>query len=92
LNSGDLTVGGGSSVNVTVTLTGGGCTTVLDSSTLTAHAIVQDTLTIGAGCKVIVRPLTGSGMIGANPVPEPSTLALIAIGALSLLAYAWRRK
>jgi hypothetical protein len=27
-----------------------------------------------------------------SPVPEPSTLALLAIGAVSLLAYAWRRR
>jgi probable HAF family extracellular repeat protein len=27
-----------------------------------------------------------------TPVPEPSTFALIAIGAVSLLAYAWRRR
>ena len=27
-----------------------------------------------------------------TPVPEPGTLALLAIGAVSLLAYAWRRR
>ena len=29
---------------------------------------------------------------GASPVPEPSTLALLGIGAISLLAYAWRKR
>jgi len=29
---------------------------------------------------------------GFTPLPEPSTLVLLAIGALSLLAYAWRRR
>ncbi len=27
-----------------------------------------------------------------SPVPEPSTLALLGIGAVSLLAYAWRKR
>lgn len=26
------------------------------------------------------------------PIPEPSTLVLVGIGAISLLAYAWRRR
>ena len=29
---------------------------------------------------------------GGHPVPEPSTLVLLGIGAVSLLAYAWRRR
>jgi DNA-binding beta-propeller fold protein YncE len=27
-----------------------------------------------------------------SPVPEPSTLVLLCIGAISLLAYTWRRR
>ena len=27
-----------------------------------------------------------------TPIPEPSTLVLLGIGAMSLLAYAWRRR
>jgi hypothetical protein len=33
-----------------------------------------------------------TGTISFNIVPEPSTLALLGIGAISLLAYAWRRR
>jgi len=31
-------------------------------------------------------------VLGSAPVPEPSTLALSGLGALGLLAYAWRRR
>ncbi|NQU20417.1 MAG: PEP-CTERM sorting domain-containing protein [Candidatus Nealsonbacteria bacterium] len=30
--------------------------------------------------------------ISAEPIPEPSTLALLAVGAFGLLAYAWRKR
>ena len=30
--------------------------------------------------------------IAFNPVPEPSTVVLLAIGAISLLGYAWRKR
>ena len=34
----------------------------------------------------------GDGTVYAFQIPEPSTLALLAAGAISLLAYAWRRR
>jgi len=38
-------------------------------------------------------PLTLPSVVsGANPVPEPSTFVLFSIGAVGLLAYAWRRR
>ena len=30
--------------------------------------------------------------LSADPLPEPSTLTLLGIGAAGLLAYAWRRR
>jgi len=37
-------------------------------------------------------PSAGSDMLIATVVPEPSTLVLLGIGAVSLLAYAWRKR
>ena len=42
------------------------------------------------------RGINGAGKTRAGflltPTPEPCTLVLLAIGAISLLAYAWRRR
>ena len=58
-------------------ITGSGETKILSGS-LTATSIVQDTLTIGSSS-------------GANAVPEPSSLILLAISALGLAAVASRQ-
>jgi probable HAF family extracellular repeat protein len=39
-----------------------------------------------------VNPQGASDAFLLTPVPEPSTLVLLTIGAVSLLAYAWRRR
>jgi hypothetical protein len=79
-NSGELTVGSGSAFSVNGDLTGIGTTSV--SGSLVVDSIVQNTLTIGAGAKVTIRPLSGGPMAGQfqiTPVPEPSTFILIGI-------------
>ncbi len=49
--------------------------------------------TTGAFTKISTSPL-GQGESGsiAAPIPEPSTFALLAAGALSVLTYVWRRR
>jgi len=46
-------------------------------------------LTTGAFTKLGASPLPYAGSLAA-PIPEPSTLALLGLGAVSLLAYRWR--
>ncbi len=52
---------------------GTGATQIV-AGTLTTRALVQNSLTVGAGGKVVLLPVGG----GAAPVPEPTTCALLA--------------
>ncbi|MGD0383718.1 MAG: autotransporter-associated beta strand repeat-containing protein, partial [Thermoguttaceae bacterium] len=71
-------------------ITGTGTTQLNDGAQLTATSIVQGTLNIGVGTTLTIAPSgTASSMAS---VPEPSTLALLGIGAISLLACTWRRQ
>jgi T5SS/PEP-CTERM-associated repeat protein len=81
-----------------VCITGGGELSVgnnLLPCELTVSSITIGTLTIGAGSTVIIQAIPGGSMAlneNLTSVPEPSTLALLGIGAISLLACTWRRQ
>jgi hypothetical protein len=60
---------------------------------LTATSIQVDTLTIGNGATVTIQTIPGGPLSDViTPVPEPSTVVLLGISAVSLFAYAWRRR
>jgi fibronectin-binding autotransporter adhesin len=76
----------------TVGAIGGNGTTKVDSGSLTAASISQNTLTIGSGATVSIQALPGGPQGSAIiAVPEPSVLILLGIGAISLASCAWRR-
>jgi len=77
----------------------GSITKVDDNASLTANSILQDTLTIGAGATLTLRPTTAGGDIGGLgnvsqqvPVPEPGTWVLLAAGAACLLPLVRRQR
>jgi formylglycine-generating enzyme len=71
----------------------------LDSSMRTARGgdwdhTYNDMKSIASGTDSLPAALNGviGFRVGASPVPEPGTIALLLAGAVSVLAYAWRRK
>jgi autotransporter-associated beta strand protein len=55
---------------------------------LTAVSIISNSLTIGSGAKVTIKPITAGSLGSAiTPVPEPGTLILLAMGCLWLFTY-----
>jgi hypothetical protein len=48
-------------------------------------------LTTGVFTKIAASPVQAEGSL-ASPIPEPSTIVLLCVGALSLFAYGWRRR
>jgi autotransporter-associated beta strand protein len=82
--SGDHTVGA---------ITGDGATEI-DSGSLTANSIYQDSLTMGAGATLTIAPIPGGYLSGnLTPVPEPAAIGFLAVGIMSALAFKmFRRK
>jgi hypothetical protein len=77
------------------TVSGAGSLTVGGTAmALTADSIVCDTLTIGAGSSVTIRPTTTgyAATATANAVPEPGTWVLIGTALLGLLAFRRRNR
>jgi autotransporter-associated beta strand protein len=82
-----LDIGASNSINLG-RIDGTGDMTIATGS-LAVDSICQDTLTIGAGASVVIRP-TGAGQ--ASEVPEPGTIALLVTGCLCLLTVFSRRR
>jgi hypothetical protein len=90
--SNDLDITGTGTLSVAFPITGDHTLNV-ESGTLDVGGINIDSLVIGNGAKVVIQ-LTASSGLGGNltPVPEPTTLIILAMGAICALIYAWRRK
>jgi hypothetical protein len=68
----------------------GALTTQVKSKTRTTLYSTTGTVGDGSGPGAGQQTLTLN--VTANVVPEPSTLALLLVGALGLLGFAWRRQ
>ncbi len=85
----DVNVTGGGTLNLSGGVSGS-YKLDLVSGNLTAATMRVGTLTLGAGATVTIQALPGGPQGGdLTPVPEPSTLVMLAIGAM-LLALGYR--
>jgi autotransporter-associated beta strand protein len=96
INGGLLQLNGADSVLHAITGSGNlGLGNGVTASMLTADSIQVSTLTISAYSTLTIAAIPGGPTAlsdNLTSVPEPSTLALLGIGAISLLACTWRRR
>ncbi len=91
LNS-NLDISGGGTLNLSGGISGSYNLDVL-SGNLTAATMQVGTLTLGAGATVTIQALPGGPQGGdLTPVPEPSTLVMLAVGAMLALGYSRLRR
>jgi hypothetical protein len=87
----DVNVSGTGTLNLSGGISGSYALDVL-SGNVSAKSISISTLTLGSGATLTIQAIPGGPHGGdITPVPEPSTIVLFGIGALGLMAYAWRR-
>jgi len=71
---------------------GAGQYTILSATTLSETGAVTWNLPSSAFYKYSIKNSGNSIVLNVSPVPEPSTLALLGVGAVSLAVYARRRR
>jgi fibronectin-binding autotransporter adhesin len=64
------------------------------ATNLSATSVRLDTVTVGAGSTLTIAAIPGGPFAGGGltVVPEPSTIAMLALAALGLMVAAWRRR
>ena len=88
----DASISGSGTLHLSGGLSGPHALNVL-SGDLTANSIFVDSLTVASGTTVTIQPIPGGPLANTiTAVPEPSTLVLFCVGAISLLTFAWRRR
>ena len=71
-------------------IAGQGETVLADSAQVTVQYLVQDTLTLGAGCTLTIAALPGGPRSSAESItstPEPSAMLMLLAGISSLMAF-----
>jgi fibronectin-binding autotransporter adhesin len=75
-------------------ITGNGELGVGASTALTATSVEVGTLTLGTGSVLTIAAIPGGPSAGGSisPVPEPSTITLLALAGIGLVIAAWRKR